>query len=93
MNNSITMHVGLDVHKDSIEIATADVGRRGSPCGPVRRGSVGAGRGAGAAAMSGCGDAGGVRSGSLRVRDLPAPSRTRDRVCGGGTVIDATPAG
>lgn len=26
MQNSITMHVGLDVHKDSIEIGTADVG-------------------------------------------------------------------
>ena len=26
MRNSITMHVGLDVHKDSIEIATAGFG-------------------------------------------------------------------
>jgi hypothetical protein len=25
MSDCITMHVGLDVHKDSIEIATADV--------------------------------------------------------------------
>ena len=29
MEKSITLHVGVDVHKDSIEIATADVGRDG----------------------------------------------------------------
>ena len=29
MEKSITVHVGLDVHKDSIEIATADPGRDG----------------------------------------------------------------
>ena len=29
MEKSITLHVGLDVHKDSIEIATAEIGRDG----------------------------------------------------------------
>ena len=72
MSQSITLYVGLDVHKDSIDIATGR-GRRATAKYAIWAavaGGVAAAQGAAPAGQPGPPAACGLRSGPVRLRDL-----------------------